>query len=132
MIQEPEYGLFVLICILVTVLFLHNLKRNIRRKAETNPYAVALEDLVQKSYSIGYFSKSEKFVELSNLYIDGTHMYCIQNGYNISVSHVIAKDKGLPKARWLDHVHVQIYSTYHEMYILLRDYVVMREHVTIT
>jgi len=132
MIHEPEYGLFVLILILTTLLFLHSLKRNVRRKAEPNPYAVALEDLIQKSYPIGYFSKSDKFIELSNLYIDGTHMFCIQNGYTISVSHIIAKDKELPKARWLDHVYVQIYSTYHELYMLLRDYVALREQITIT
>jgi hypothetical protein len=125
-----EYGMIVLIALLL--LIIHALQREQSQKRVKNPYAVALEELSQKNYPVGYFSETGKFVKLSGVYIQGTHMYCLQNGYAISVSHRIAKDKGLPKARWLDHVHIQIYSTYHELYILLRDYVALREQVAIT
>ena len=129
-----ELDLVGLILLLVSSLFLFVCNQNTNKNSkpvESNQYAKVLDELLQMKYPIGYFSNSKDFVKLVGVSIEGTVMFCIHNTSKVSVSKRIAIENNLQKARWLDHVHIQIYSTHHELYILMRDYVALRSQITI-
>ena len=79
-----------------------------------------LTKLALQKIPIGYFVNHFQFIELKDLSVEGSVLFCIEKDITIPVSNIIARTQNHARARWLNHVYVQTNAGL--SYTLLREY----------